>query len=94
MNVLIADAGATVDSKQLVFEGQRDAQGQPYLNYAASDLAAGKTLDLRVRLPGAASPRQGTQALPWIILGTVLTGLVLIYPFWRRRIEAAARKGK
>jgi hypothetical protein len=99
LNVLIADAGATVESKQLVFQGKRDAQGQPYLNYAASDLAPGKALDLRVRLPGAAlsktsSPRQGTQALPWIILGTVLTGLVLVYPFWRRHVEAAARKGE
>jgi hypothetical protein len=99
LNMLIADAGVTVDSKQLVFQGKRDAQGQPYLNYVASDLASGKVLDLRVRLPGAAStgmlsPRKGTQALPWIILGAVLTGLVLIYPFWRKRIEAAARKGK
>ena len=62
-----------------------------------------KKLDLRVRLPGAApqsvssrpSPGGGrTSALPWIILGTVVAALALVYPFWRRRIEAAARQDK
>lgn len=99
LNVLIPDAGVTVESRQFVFQGKMDAQGQSYLNYAASDLPAGTKLDLRIRLGDGTSPglapspaRSGTQPLPWIILGTVLVGLALIYPFWRRRIESVARK--
>jgi len=99
LNVLIPDVGVTVDSKQFAFQGKMDAQGQPYLNYAASDLASETNLDLRIRLDGApasdstsSTSRTSTQALPWIILGTVLVGLALIYPFWRRRIESAARQ--
>jgi hypothetical protein len=98
LNVLIVDRGATVDSEQLVLQGKMDAEGRSYLNYTASDLLPGRYLDLRVRLAGATPPatapaRDRALALPWIVLGTVLTGLVLVYPFWRRRIEAAARKG-
>jgi len=99
LNLLIPDAGVTIDSKQFVFQGKMDAQEQSYLNYAASGLAAGTKLDLHIRLGNGTSlgstsspSRSGTQALPWIILGTVLVGLALIYPFWRRRIESAARK--
>ena len=29
-----------------------------------------------------------------IILGGVLAGLALVYPFWRQRVQAAARKEK
>ncbi len=99
LNVLIPDTGATVSSAQLVFDGRREAQGNSYLNYVGRNLASGQKLDLQVRLPGAVSQpasSQGsrTQALPWIILGTVVAALALIYPFWRRRIEAAARKGR
>ena len=101
LNVLIPDTGAAVDSGQLVMAGKQEAQGGSFLNYAGRDLASGQELDLRIRLPGALSqPRAsqgrggGTSALPWIILGTVLVGLALIYPFWRRRIEAAAREKK
>jgi hypothetical protein len=98
LNVLIPVVDATVDSRQFVFQGEVDAQGQSYRNYAASNLAAGQTLDLRIRLEDSASPepapssRNSTQALPWIVLGTVLVGLALVYPFWRRRIESAARE--
>jgi hypothetical protein len=99
LNLLVPDTGASVASSQLAFEGKRDAQGSPFLNYVGRNLAAGQELDLRVRLPGAVSQpisSQGgrTSALPWIILGTVIAALALIYPFWRRRIEAAARKAK
>jgi len=97
LNVLIPDSGASVASAQLVLEGKREAQGNSYLNYVGRNLASGQELDLRVRLPGAvaqpASSQGGrTSALPWIILGTVVAALALVYPFWRRRIEATARK--
>jgi hypothetical protein len=99
LNLLIPDSGASVASAQLAFEGKREAQGDSYLNYVGRNLASGQELDLRVRLPGAisepASSQGGrTSVLPWIILGTVVAGLALVYPFWRRRIEAAARKAK
>lgn len=102
LNVLIPDTGAAVDSTQLVMAGKQQAQGGSFLNYAGRDLASGQELDLRVRLPGAVSQPAatqsggggGTSALPWIILGIVLVGLALVYPFWRRRIEAAARESK
>jgi hypothetical protein len=100
LNVLLPDTGAAVDSAQLSFAGTQQAQGNSFLNYTASDLASGQELDLRIRLPGAAAQPTTFQgagrsvALPWIILGTVLVGLVLIYPFWKRRIEAAARERK
>ena len=80
--------------------GKQQAQGGSFINYAGRDLASGQKLDLRVRLPGAVSQPaasqagKSTSALPWIILGTVLVGLALVYPFWRRRIEAAARENK
>jgi hypothetical protein len=97
LNVLIPDADIQVQSAQLSFEGTRDAQGETYLNYVGHDLVPGERLDLRLSLGEADSiavaPRSGgSQALPWIILGTVLVGLALVYPFWRRRIENAARE--
>ena len=99
LNLLIPDIGASVASAQLAFEGKREAQGDSYLNYVGRNLAAGQELDLRVRLPGAVSQPASSQssrtsALPWIILSTVVAGLALAYPFWRRRIEAGARKGR
>lgn len=98
LNVLIPDAGVQAQSAQLTFEGSRDAQGEAYLNYVGRNLVPGQRLDLKVRLEEAgsaptASRSRGSQALPWIILGAVLVGLALVYPFWRRRIEAAARAG-
>jgi hypothetical protein len=98
MNVLIPDIDARIESKRLTFQGQREAQGGSYLNYTARDLTPGERLDLSLRLPGAVAPVATTsggttQALPWIILGAVLAALVLVYPFWRRRVEDAARKG-
>jgi hypothetical protein len=97
LNVLIEEAGATVESRTLALEGTRDAEGRTYLNYVAHGLDAGEQLDLRVRLPGGTQPVQHvqvvrTQSLPWILLGTVLAGLPLIYPFWRQRIRASAGK--
>jgi len=96
---LIPDTGAMVASAQLALAGKQEAQGNSFLNYVSRDLASGQELDLRVRLPGALSQPAVSQggrasALPWIILGTVLVGLALVYPFWRRRIEAAAREQK
>lgn len=97
LNVLIPDTGAVVESAQLTLAGKQQAQGNSFLNYVGRDLVPGPKFDLRVRLPGALSrpvPSRGGRisALPWIILGTVLVGLALVYPFWRRRIEAAARE--
>jgi hypothetical protein len=97
LNVLIEETGATIESQDLVLEGTRQAEGQTYLNYVAHSLDAGQHLDLRVRLAagqGAVRSTQPvrTQALPWILLGSVLAGLPLIYPFWRQRIQSSARK--
>ncbi len=96
LNVLVADTGAAVESKTLAFDGKREAQGQSYLNYVGRDLTRGGALDLALLLPGATpagavSAQGGVQALPWIILGSIVAVIPLIYPFWRRRIEAAAR---
>jgi hypothetical protein len=97
LNVLIEETGAIVESQDLVLEGTRQAEGQTYLNYVAHGLDAGQQLDLRVRLPvgeGAVQTVQPvrTQSLPWILLGSVLAGLPLVYPFWRQRIQASTRK--
>jgi hypothetical protein len=99
LNALIPDTGAQIESEQLVFQGQQEAQGGSFLNYVGRDLGPGKDLDLRVRLPGAApSPAATTttapQMLPWIILGGVIVALFLIYPFWKRRVQAQAREDK
>ena len=99
LNVMVPDTGAILESNLLAFEGVQQAQGDAFLNYVGSSLMPGQELDLHVRLPGVVSaptaPQHGSaQGLPWIILGIVLTALVLIYPFWRRRIETAARKGR
>jgi hypothetical protein len=97
LNVLIPDTSVVVVSGQLALEGKHQAQDNVYMNYVGHDLTAGQELDLRVRLPGAAplvsrSERGGTSALPWIVLGTAVGVLALVYPFWRRRVESAARK--
>jgi hypothetical protein len=99
LNVLIPDTGATITSSQLVLAGTQQAQGGSFLNYEARNLASGQKLDLTILMPGAASQSSSPQGgrasvLPWIILGAVIVALVLIYPFWRRRIEAAAREKK
>ena len=99
LNVLINETGAAVSSEVLIFQGTQDAQGQSFLNYVGRGLTPGQRLDLQVRMPGvsAATPvpqAVGTQSLPWILLGTLVTVLILVYPFWRRRIEAAARADK
>ena len=39
LNVLVPDTGATVTSKTLAAQGNMEAQGRSYLNFAASDLA-------------------------------------------------------
>lgn len=97
LNVMVTDIGARVASERLPFEGMREAQGQSYLNYLGRDLEPGEQLDLTVRLTqdvsASTDSRPGSaQALPWILLGGVLTTtLVLAYPFWRRRVEAAVR---
>jgi hypothetical protein len=97
LNLLLEDTGASVESQVLSLQGTREAAGQSYLNYVGHGLAAGERFDLRVRLSGAApSPRpvqpMQTQSLPWILLGTVLVVLPLIYPFWRQRVQATAGK--
>jgi hypothetical protein len=98
LNVLIPDTGAQLEAKALTLQGRMEAQGQSYLNYAGSDLKPGEQLDLRLHLSQAGAPAAAPrgrstspQALPWIILVSVLAVLALAYPFWRRRIEAAAR---
>jgi hypothetical protein len=97
LNVLISDANAQVESTQLVPQGVREAGKETYLNYEARGLAAGEELDLVVRLPGVVPPaartqRGGTSALPWIILGALVVTAILVYPFWLRRVQEAARK--
>lgn len=95
LNLLVEDTGAEVESEVLALQGAQEAAGQSYLNYVGHGLAAGQQLDLRIRLPGAGQPAQATQpvraqSLPWILLGTVLAVLPLIYPFWRQRVQASA----
>jgi len=97
LNVLIPDTGAQVQSTRLTRAGTQKGQGQSYLNYAGRDLLPGDTLDLRIRLqqptsPAAAGRVGGSQPVPWIVLGTAATLLVLVYPFWRQRVQAAARE--
>ena len=97
LNVLVEEVGATVESQDLAIEGKREAEGRAYLNYVARAVGAGEQIDLRVRLPGEAQPVRSAQpvrmqSLPWILLGTVLAVFPLIYPFWRQRVQAAARK--
>jgi hypothetical protein len=99
LNVLVAESGVQVESDVLALAGTQQAEGQSYLNYVAHNLVPGQRLNLSVRLvpdaPAAASPTRGsTQVLPWIILGTVIAALVLVYPFWRQRIQASAREDK
>lgn len=99
LNVLVAESGVQVESDALTLEGTQQAEGQSYLNYVAHDLVPGQRLDLSVRLvpdaPAVATTSRGdTQVLPWIILGTVIAALVLVYPFWRQRVQASAREGK
>jgi hypothetical protein len=99
LNVLIPDTGGQVQSTRLVLAGTQEGQGQSYLNYAGSNLLPGDTLDLRVRLKQTASPMavgraRDTQPVPWIVLGVAVTVLVLVYPFWRQRVQAAARERK
>jgi len=97
LNLLIGATSVQVQSNHLAFDGEREAEGRRYLNYSGGNLRAGEPLDLVVRLPGAALDRRTpvsnrSSALPWIILGSVLAALALIYPFWRQRIQAAAIK--
>ncbi len=97
LNVLIPDTGAQVQSTRLTLAGTQEGQGQSYLNYAGRGLLPGDTLDLRVRLqqptsPTAAGRVGGSQPVPWIVLGTAVTLLALIYPFWRQRVQATARE--
>jgi hypothetical protein len=97
LNLLIPDTGVRVESSQLAFAGKVDAEGQDHLNYVGRDLAPGERLELNVRLDQTglaplASPRGSSSALPWIILGGVLTALVLVYPFWRQHVRASAQE--
>jgi hypothetical protein len=97
LNLLVEDVGATIESRVLALQGTRQAEGQTYLNYVGHGLAPGEQIDVRVRFPGAveaarSSPSVRTQSLPWILLGTILAGLPLVYPFWRQRIRTMARK--
>jgi hypothetical protein len=96
LNVLIPDTGAQVQSTRLTLVGTQEGQGQSYLNYAGRDLRPGDTLDLRVRLQKATSTAvvartTVVQHAPWIVLGTAATLVALVYPFWRQRVQAAAR---
>lgn len=96
LNVLVEEVGATVESQDLTLEGRREAEGRAYLNYVAHALGAGEQIGLRIRLSGGAQAVRSAQpvrmqSLPWILLGTVLAVFPLIYPFWRQRVQAAAR---
>ena len=102
LNLLVEDTGAAVESQALALQGTREAAGQSYLNYVGHGLAVGQRLDVRVGLPGAGPPLRPTppvqaqslrtQSLPWILLGTLLALLPLVYPFWRHRVQAMTGK--
>jgi len=98
LNVLVPDTGVTIESDRLVREGNVEAQGASYLNYVGGELAAGETVQLRLRGSGEAAGRAGGtpsngQSLPWILLGGVIGLVVVGYPFWRQRIRAADGAG-
>jgi hypothetical protein len=95
LNLLVGDTTVQVQSNGLTFDGEREAEGRRYLNYSGGGLQAGDRLDLVIRLSGSvpvqsAAAKTSSSSLPWIILGGVLVALVLVYPFWRQRIRAAA----
>jgi hypothetical protein len=95
LNVLIPDVGIKIEGKGLQMQGRVTAQGENYLNYMANDLLPGQNLDLTVQLArpgvmGGDSSARSIQVLPWILLGLILMGLVLGYPFWRQRTPSGA----
>lgn len=105
INVLVADVGVDVASKQLTLEGSRGMQGQSYLNLTAQDLGKGERLVVHFSgSPG--QPMKGGEAVPaqtpqaskpplwsWVALGLVVLalGFVLGYPLFRRQSEERDR---
>lgn len=93
LNVLIPSGRATLVSDQLLLEGTVGSQQEEYQNFVSRNIPAGERLDIRVRLAGATfsgSASPSASRLPWFLLGGVLAALVVLYPFWRQRVRAAA----
>jgi hypothetical protein len=88
LNLLVADTGVTVESKQLVSKGRRETQGGAFLYWSADSLARGSEIVISFRqLPpgGTAEVRTPhTSALRWVALGilALIVLLALSYPFW------------
>ncbi len=94
LNVFMpADNGATIASSRLAAAENVDAQGTSYLNYVGRDLAAGETIEMRLRPgPVSAPAAQGASpdpTLPWILLGVVIGLLAVSFPFWWPRIRGS-----
>jgi cytochrome c biogenesis protein CcmG/thiol:disulfide interchange protein DsbE len=96
LDVLLPDSGLEVESPQLVPGGARWAEGGSYLNYVGRGLEPGQTLDLCVRVSGAASEQavpvrwQG-QVWLWILLGGIAMAVILVISVRRGRARAAPR---
>jgi hypothetical protein len=95
LDVLVVDVGIVVRSERLLYAGQVNIDGQDHLHYVGQDLVPGERLDLVVGLAEAglvqaASTENRPSAMPWIVLGRVLTAAALAYPFWAEHVRAAA----
>lgn len=92
LDVLIADSGVDVTGPGLTARDALTIENRRYLHLSAEGLAPGSDLTLSLNnLPLASLPAQPTTLAPSILwsmvmgLGTMVTLLVLVYPFLRAR---------
>ena len=88
LNLLVADAGVSVESAQLISKGRRETQSGAFLYWSADSLAQGSDLLVIFRQLPPGGPAEirtpHLSALRWVALG-ILALLVLMavsYPFW------------
>ena len=89
LNVLLPNIGVRLESDRLGFQGEVEAQGRSFLNYAARNLDANESLDLR--LVASTARGQGPSLLSgWVATLAIAAGgaaiiVALAYPWLRRR---------
>ena len=102
LNVLVADVGAKVSSPDLLEGPARQVDQATYFNFTASDVPAGKTIELKLtNLPLNGSPQTAVAVQansPWLavgVAGLAALGLlgVLFYAVRQRRSVVAADDG-